>query len=220
MKKRSQTSIAHKRGWTATVAATSLGLLLSGGQVMSATPKNKPDGSFITISGTVVHTEPDAFRLDYGDGVITVEMDDFDEYPEGHAMMLNDQVEVHGVIDNDSFERKTIEASSVYVENLSTHFYASAADEEDFATWTASTPISLGEAKLTGTVTTKDGRDFTLDTGSRQVRVDTSSMIYNPLDDKGFLQVDIGDRVKVSGDVDHALFDAHEISADWIVELR
>jgi hypothetical protein len=44
------------------------------------------------VSGTVVSAKPDSFRLDYGDGVITVEMDDFDFYAEGYGLLPNDQV--------------------------------------------------------------------------------------------------------------------------------
>lgn len=49
---------------------------------------------------------------------------------------------------DDLFEKKTIEAGSVYVENLRTAFYANAQDEEDPTAWTVVvTPIVVGRAR-------------------------------------------------------------------------
>lgn len=183
-------------------------------------PKTAPDDTWITVSGTVVKADPDSFRLDYGEGVITVEMDDFDFYSEGKNLMENDEVVVYGRIDDDLFEKRTIEAESVYVKDLMTHFYASAADEEDFRSWTISPPITIGRVEVSGIVTSIEGPVFTMDTGRREVRVDTSSLTYNPLDDIGFLQVDVGDRVKVTGTMSNALFQERVLSANWITEFR
>lgn len=186
----------------------------------AADPKEASDNSWISVSGTVVETSPDSFRLDYAGGVITVEMDDFDFFQEGRLMMENDKVVVYGIVDNDLFEKKTIEASSVFVEDLQTHFYANASDEEDFVNWTVSGPIIVGEAQVSGYVTSIDGREFTINTGLQSIQVDTDEMGYDPMDDKGYLEIDLGDFVKVSGEVDPGLFEDHEIEADWIVELR
>lgn len=203
-------------GWIAGLALVAFGASTAAAQEA----ETAPDDTWVSISGTVTSTTPDSFRLDYGSGIITVEMDDFDFYPDGRGLMENDQVIVYGVVDDDMFEARTIEASTVYVENLGTSFYANPADEEDFASWTIVEPIVVGRMEVTGTVTSVTGREFTVDTGVRQVQVDTASMPFDPTDDTGFLQIEEGDLVKVGGEIDDSLFDERELSADWIVKLE
>jgi hypothetical protein len=58
------------------VMAVMLGFSIAPG--VSADTKNpylKADETWISISGTAVDTNPQSFLLDYGEGVITVEMD-------------------------------------------------------------------------------------------------------------------------------------------------
>ena len=178
-------------------------------------PAAASDQEWITISGTVVATTPQAFRLDYGAGLITVEMDDADWYQEGRNLLLNDRVTVYGRVDKDAYERRTIEAGSVYVRNLGTYFYASSADEEDFALWTP-TPLTVGDVEMSGTVASISGRELTLRSG---FQIDTSMLGYNPLDDKGYQRIDVGDRIKVGGRVEDDLSDKTELMARWIINL-
>ena len=181
----------------------------------------KPDGSWTAISGTVVASELDQFTVSTGDGVVTVEMDDFDFDADAAPIEAGDQVSVYGRVDADFYEARTIEAGTVYEADAGTFHYASAADEEralyalPAATWTADT------ITLTGEVETVAGREFTLDhlTGYA-VEVDTASMAMNPLDDEGLVQIDEGDTVSVTGALDDALFDDTELSADTVVELN
>lgn len=182
-------------------------------------PYAKPNASWITLSGTVAAVAPDAFRLDYGEGLITVEMDDWDWYAEGTLLAEGDEVTVNGFVDDDLYELRSIEASSVYVNDLNTYFYASGADEEDWTTTASVFLFEPGQLQLTGTVTSVSGREFTLDTGTRQIQVDTITMPYNPLDDTGFQKIRKGDRVRVSGSLDFDLFEKREILADSIVTL-
>ena len=61
--------------------------------------------------------------------------------------------------------------------------------------------------------------EFIVDTGFRKVEVDTDTLAYNPLDDKGFTQIDLGDRVRVSGIVDDEFFDGKEVDASYVTEI-
>ena len=184
-------------------------------------PEAAPDDTWLTIEGTVVRAMPEAFLLDYGQGVMTVEMDDFDFYGEGRNLMENDEVTVYGRVDDDLLEKRTIEASSVYVENLNTTFFASAVDEEDYAAMAIAPTVDVDNAyEVTGTVTSVSGREFMIDTGPSRIQVDTMALGYNPMDEDGFLEVEVGDRVKVGGVIDDDLFDEAELSANWIMELR
>ncbi len=182
-------------------------------------PYAKADNTWISISGTVESVMPDAFTLDYGDGIITVEMDDGDRDADGYKLMKGDKVTVSGMIDDDFYESTTIEASSVYVDNLNTYFYASPLDEEDtFVTYW--TPVVLSKTVVQGTVTKVNDEEFTLDTGIRELTVEVEEMAYNPLDDKGYQKIEVGDVVSVTGEMDSDLFEGRELVAETIVTLN
>lgn len=192
-------------------------------EMKNKNPYLKPDETWISISGTAVSAGPDAFILDYGKGLITVEMDDWDWYHEGRNIIEGHKVTVYGKIDDDLFETASIEASSVYDENLGTYFYASAADEEYqdvYDYWLTNPPLNLEpRTVIRGTVTGINGREFTIDTGKRKITVDTSSMMYNPMDGAGFQRVNKGDFVSVSGEMDNDFWKKRKLMADAVVTL-
>ncbi|MDX1634397.1 MAG: NirD/YgiW/YdeI family stress tolerance protein [Marinobacter sp.] len=185
-------------------------------------PYLQPDGSWISLSGTVVETFDDSFILDYGMGSVRVEMDDWDWYGEHRAIIENDRVTVYGEVDDETFEAATVDADSIYVENLGTYFYAESADEDTYQVidMSPTTPIVVGDMTATGTITAIDGREFTLDSGIQRMTVDTTGLPYNPMDDKGFQQLDMGDTVTVTGYMDRDVFAQRELVAESIVTLN
>ncbi|MBK1705201.1 S1 RNA-binding domain-containing protein [Halochromatium glycolicum] len=201
---------------------SALALTLTGATaVWAADPLAEPDDSWISVSGTVETVSNDSFVLDYGEGMMTVEMDDGDRDADGYKLVSGDKVTVSGRIDDDLFETRTIEASSVYVENIGTYFYASAVDEEDVneVLVDVDTPIVISATTVQGVVTDVNSEEFTVDTGLRSVRVEVDEMSYNPLDDKGYQKIEIGDRVSVTGQMDDDLFEGRELVADSVVTL-
>ncbi|GAB4137302.1 MAG: hypothetical protein Tsb0016_02380 [Sphingomonadales bacterium] len=190
---------------------------------LAVNPYAKADESWISLTGTVASAADETFTLDYGDGLITVEMDEWEWYEDDTLrIMPGEKVTVYGRIDDGFYQMRTIEAGSVYSFDRATYYYASSADEESDPIYYYTTPTLAPEGSwvsMTGTVTEKSGREFTLDTGWREISVDTASMLYNPLDDQGMQQISIGDRVSVSGQIDDALFDERELSAELIVSL-
>ncbi|EED36177.1 OB-fold nucleic acid binding domain protein [Luminiphilus syltensis NOR5-1B] len=193
--------------------------------VMADTPYTKPDGSFVSIGGTVTSPTADTFVLDYGDGTILVEMDDWDRYGDAYGLLDGDRVTVYGRIDDDFFEMAKIEAGSVYVENLNTFFYADSDDEEGSvmpsASWTTAAPVVVSGFTLRGEVTEVDTEDqeFVVQTGTDEITVQTDQLGYNPTDNHGFQRVDEGDWVSVSGSIDYQLFDGQVLSASRITTL-
>jgi PIN domain nuclease of toxin-antitoxin system len=183
-------------------------------------PYWQPNNSWISLSGTIDEVSRDSFKLDYGTGTVTVEMDDGDRDADGYKLLKGDNVTVSGKIDRDLYEKTKIEAGSVFVENLGTTFFASAVDEEDSSFYYSYTPhygVPLGTTTLYGTVSNVDGRVLTLDTGYDQVSVDTKRMSFNPLDKKGYLQVKKGDRITVSGRMTENFFGSREFEANTLV---
>lgn len=187
-----------------------------------ADPYTMADNTWITLSGEVESVDRDSFMLDYGDGYILVEMDDGDRDADAYKLLEGDKVTVSGQIDDDFFETTKIEASSVYVENIGTTFFASSVDEEtsEGLVATVSVPVVVAETVVQGTVTDVNTSEFTVDAGLHNMRVDVSDMPYNPLDDEGYQKIDVGDRVRVSGDIDSDLFEGRELVADTLIKLN
>lgn len=186
---------------------------------------NKTNGEFVTLSGKVSDVKANSFTLNTNNNKVMVEMDDYSSWvADGFKLVNGDQVVVNGRVDKDFLEKKKVEAGSVYVKNIDTYFYASSADEEDltYLPTTYSLVGSLPEGAqidLQGDITKIQGREMTVDTGIRKIVVDTGDMGYNPLDNKGFTKLNVGDRVRVSGQVEDNLFETKEVAASYVTEL-
>lgn len=184
-------------------------------------PYAMPDETWISLDGEVEAVSADAFILDYGQGLVTVEMDDWDNDADGYKVVEGDQVTVYGAVDDDLFEATTIEASSVYVDGLNSYFYASSADEEDLDSFvTVYTPLDPATTVVQGTVVGTRDEEFTLSTGEGLLTVGVEEMPYDPLDDEGFQKLEIGDRVSVRGEVDTDFFDGRQLNAHTVVTLK
>ena len=178
------------------------------------------DASWISLEGTVISKTPNAFLLDYGSGNVTVEMDDWDFFREPRHLLLGDRVSVTGRVDRDLLDRATIEASSVFVHSLGTYFYASGTDEEDISGSGTYRIAPTGSVDAVGLVTRIEGREFTIGTTAGSLRVDTSRMENNPLDEEGNPQVRLTDRVYVWGSLDIDPGESDELMAKGLIVLR
>ncbi len=201
----------------------SLCYLLSSNTVAESNtnPYLQANNTWISISGTVKTVRPDSFTLDYGDSYVMVEMDDNDRDADGYKLLSGDKVVVNGAIDDDFYESTSIEASSVYVEKLNTYFYASAIDEEDYIDYSVwhQVPVQLGALSVQGFVTDIDSDSFTLNTGSRSISIDVDELAYDPLDDKGYVKIELGDIVRVYGKMEEQLIGDRELEADALTVL-
>lgn len=172
------------------------------------------DGEWISLTGQVKSTEADDFTLDYGQDAIKVEMDGQGGF-KVNLIKPGDRVTVTGKMDDGFYERRTIEASSVYVDELDTYFYADPADEESgyYSFTTELYPRDEDWVSLTGTVLERNGDELRLDTGAWIYAVD--------LDDAGYnAAVGPGDRVSVRGEMDDAdLFEGRQIEATSVTIL-
>lgn len=180
----------------------------------------KPDRSWVRLDGTVVRTTDRSFELNFGDGVITVEMDDWAGSKEAKPIHPNDAVIVYGRIDRDLHRRKAVEAGGVYVERLKTTFFASAADEEAIGMW-PQTNVEVGRIAISGRIASISGKLLELDTGAGgNVTVDVSKLGYDPLDKQGFQQLAVGDHIRVVGRIESAYFAANSLIAERVVRVQ
>lgn len=184
--------------------------------------QEKPDDAWISVSGTAKNIGADDFTLDYGEGSVTVEADDWDWTPEAAKLKDGERITVYGYIDDDLYERRSIEASSIFRHDEGEFVYADSIDEEG-GYYSAPFYLSVEEPEgvtAHGDVESVNGREFVLDVGTMDVRIDTLSMAYNPLDEEGYQKVDVGDRVSVIGDIEESFFDDAMIDAESILVLR
>ncbi|WP_404401013.1 hypothetical protein LG288_00640 [Idiomarina seosinensis] len=75
---------------------------------LAQNPYTQNDDTWIQIDGEVTSVSADSFLLDYGDGVVTVEMDDGDRDADGYKLMQGDKVSVAGTVDDEFYEATTI----------------------------------------------------------------------------------------------------------------
>lgn len=215
--KRNSGRLSTGRSFSIGLIVLALGVFLAS-SAMAKNPYAKPNNTWISISGTVKNVRPNAFTLDYGKGAIMVEMDDGDRDADAYKLLEGDKVTVNGRIDDDFFEKRTIEAGSVYVEKLGATFFASAADEVDFMV-TITDPVVVANYVVQGTVKSVGTNEFTINTGVRRLTVDVGQMSFNPLDNMGYLKIEPGDFVRVAGNMDYDLFEGRKLKADSIIEL-
>lgn len=169
---------------------------------------------WVSLTGKVKSVSDNSFELDYGKGQVTVEVDDFD-WRDENAVAAGDDVTVTGIVDQDFYENQKIEASSIFVDELSTYFYASSADEEGgYYSYPVANYANDDEwVAVTGTVVKETGDTMTIDTGGRDLTVDTHEVAFD-------LAVDPGERVSVYGEMDDAdLFESRELVASSVVIL-
>lgn len=199
---------AERRGSSVAAASNDLAKEASA-DVQAATLAVAADRSWLTLRGRVVSTTPSAFVLGFGDETVTVEMDDWDWYQEGRSLKAGDEVVVSGRVDQDLWERKKIEASSVFVRNLSVHFFANGADEE-LATSIVAVPSPTAFSDASGLVSNVEGREFTVGGNSGPVRVDTSQVAAP-------VKVKVGDRIYAWGELDIDPQEKLELMAEGVV---
>lgn len=179
------------------------------------------DGDWVSLEGRVIESNADYFILRTNARDIIVEMDDYDQTSEGYNILIGDEVVVYGRLDKDFLEKAKVEADNVYVKGIDTYFFASSEDEEggpyysDYNEYFDDLKAGT-EINVVGRVTSINGKSFLLGKGDRSVKVDTTDMLYNPLDNVGFKRIRLGDKVRVSGYLDKKVFARHEVDAQSV----
>lgn len=208
---------------TAFAAALALG---AGGAIAQDGPvEGARDGKWVSISGEVVAKLGDTLKIDHGDGLVTVESDDFFGPEDIDKFSIGNRVTVYGEVDADLYENHTIEAAQIHNEATDTYHFALPADEEAIGATIGERGIydyTVVESGVTvsGEITGIDGRQITLDVGGTDpVTVDTTEMAYDPTDDVGYPQLDTGDAIQASGDLTGGFFEDREMTAVTVTLL-
>ena len=159
------------------------------------------NGEYLTLNGKITDVGPNSFSMSIDNEKILVEMDDFDYFKEGYQLKKGDKVMVFGMVDKDYLERRSLEASTVYVKNLKTHFFANSIDEEDYYTYTTYyiSPQNSMNVLLRGRVLSISDDTITLSTGVDDIKVSTERMYFNPANNKNYIDLQENDYVEISG---------------------
>lgn len=180
---------------------------------------SRPDGEWLTLNGKVVSVSDQRFELSVSGQQVTVELDDYDWESEAIALRPGDRVTVSGAMDKEFFGQRKIEASSVYIDKLNQYVYASSADEESgytFSYLAADRAQDDDWVSFVGTVISQNGEEILLDTGIREISIDTSELAGR----EELTSIDAGDRISVYGEMDDAdLFEGREVIASSVTLL-
>jgi uncharacterized protein YdeI (BOF family) len=175
-------------------------------------------GRMVTLSGVIKDVTDDTFTLDYGPNTITVEMDGYDWYSQ-NPLLKGDVVVVRGLMDEDFFNERRVEASSVFVDSLNTYFYADPTDDEaETTSYTGNIAGKLfaneNSVSVVGVITQLETRtDFEIDVGMKKIQVDASKLDTMP-------PLEIGDRVNVEGKMEDAdLFGGREMIVNDLIKI-
>lgn len=185
--------------------------------------------TWIGVNGTVTDPKPKKFMLDYGKGKLTVEMDGWKWYTQNYKKMTGDKVTVYGRLNETFIQGKVIDATSVYDKKMGKYFFGRSKREAMeyrylgdpvFDYWSKGEPTGVGGVTIQGTVTSVNGKTFTIDTGKKKLTIDTSSMPNDPLDKHGYQAITKGDYLSVTGNISEAFMNKGELVADHIVVFQ
>ena len=164
-------------------------------QAESLSPYQLQDTADIKLSGRVTQASAHTFTLDYGKGSITVELDDYDSYEEGYNIVKGDQVIVTGKVDADPGQKRTIEASEVYIPAVNLRIEACAIDEEDLEVKAYTQRLSNGtEVELRGVIKNIESGVCTIQSSKGEIEVRLSDLREHKREN-----LLLGQAIKVSG---------------------
>jgi len=171
----------------------------------------QPDSNddWIAVKGRIHSLDSAGFVLSLGEDRLRVQMRDWDWYPRGNPFLIGDQVTVYGRMDQSLLERHTIDATRVFVEDMSTYFDADGPAENNVGDplfLSIATPGEAGKISITGVVEHVDGRTLQIESAGTAISVDISQLVDAAEDGREYRQLNIGDRVSVTGALGPSLF--------------
>lgn len=189
------------------------------GPAQAQQPYGAPDDAWINVPGTVAMVHDDVIVVDYGENVLKVEMADEDRMASDYELRSGDSVVVAGRIDDRTFEARTLEAQSVYVDKHDTYYYDGPRDERRPVAITISDMRVAPVLSLTGVVIDRAGALLEVRVGDQNLIVDTSTLEADASDDYRYPEIDVGDRVEVTGRAGPDFLDGGPIEAEAVREV-
>ena len=177
----------------------------------------------ITLSGTVVEARDDEFDLRVGEQVVTVDIEDDIRDGGAYTLMQGDKVTVSGQIEDHFFQDKELEANALHVAKLNTTFIV----DEDYADdYGMVSGKSMDDSiEVTGTVisVSPDDEQFRIRAEKMgEYTVEVDELDDDPFDDDGYMKIQQGSRVQITGEIDSDWMEGRELEANSInvVQMR
>lgn len=182
-----------------------------------------PDEAKISLTGTVTSTADEEFQLEYGGGVVTVELDRFDWINDPAEILLpGENVMVTGTVDDDWFEGRELVANTLQLNDSFVYYHVDPLSSYPIHLYGAEAAKEMRDGAYvttSGTIKNHSGDRFEVSYQNGSIPVDVSSLGYNPFDNEGIQKLEEGDRVYVYGNVDDDFFDNKGILATGVYEL-
>lgn len=180
------------------------------------------ENTWLTLSGEIASVDGDTFVLQTQNNRITVEFDDNDGDADASLFEKGSMVTVSGEVDKDLITKTALDAASVFVHDWNTTYVSNPDDNIEYDRYiaTATVPSDMNAMTLVGTVAGVNGEVVELNTGFETVKVDTSELEGQPLNEEGFMHIQEGDRVKVDATLESAFFNEAAVVADMIVRMN
>lgn len=190
-------------------------------------PRNLQDDAYVTLSGTVGKIlGKNAFELNYKGGMIKVTTDEawnsLYDTKSAYSLKTGQRVTVSGIVDDNWFTRKEIDAHAVNVMGQGGQAYSynrgnDAKNQnmnDSYYLGTATHYVGEGsQVMLSGVVTKVEGDDFWLRYGNGTIMVDGDKL---DLPDN---RIAVGNRVMVRGEVNDPLFQKKQIEASSVTVI-
>lgn len=177
------------------------------------------DDTSLTLSGTVGQVNDDEFTLRTRNGSIAVESDEVFDDENIYRLEPGDRIIVTGNVDDDFFESRKLEANAIHVDKVDVTFTTRDGTVDSF-TSSSSNGADDGVTELNGRIVAIEDNEFAISSGTGQTTVNIGNLDDNPLDDQGYLKLDIGDRVQVKGEMTDDWFDERKFEATSLNAIR
>ncbi|HEX5419983.1 MAG TPA: OB-fold nucleic acid binding domain-containing protein [Gammaproteobacteria bacterium] len=182
-------------------------------------PYARQNGTWITLTGKVTSVRRKTFGLQYGGGMIQVQMKAAQRSADDEKLMRGDDVIVTGLVNDNFIRKKTINPSSVYVRRLHAYFYGNPLAQPG-GLQVDMPPQNSEQIILRGTVTAVAKGQFTLNTGLNAIKVAVDMLGYRlqagRLEGQGQQPISVGDVVAAAGMLDHRFFGGRTLEADSV----
>jgi len=173
----------------------------------SASAQGRATGESVRVGvgGEVAAISGDRLRLGEGPDAILVDLEGIDYFDERRTWrgLRGERVMVYGRFAEGN---RTIDASTVFLDELSSYVHAGPEAEAAFDRW-SSPAAEEGTAGIRSRVVAIDGGVLRLAYPEGTFTVDTTDLPFDPLDDDGAVRISVGDRVEVWGSLEGDLFD-------------
>ena len=202
-----------------TIGIAAAGLLASLGVALAADQSS--DADWVSLTGAVAGSESKQFVIRDGAYAASVQMKDWVWYNSRSKLPDGEVVTVYGKMAEAADGTATVQASSIYVHDRNTFYFAEDSNKEvGYTLYAHVADFDDGKrVNVAGLVISKEGRDMAIDTGSDVIAIDTRSVIDDKFDNARFEMVEPGDVIAVSGFLDGRFLDQRHIEARTILPV-